>query len=229
MLTLICGPIDSGKTALARTHMGPSVLEVAPRDGDLSPRTRFAAHPLQYALSTLSGGVFGVSSVFLSGRATDSRVFWTPHRNIAPLPWKDTPFPVRRLAHLWASLGSAAVLKAPLLWDHPEIGLPPSIQIGLGEVIVQAAQEGLSLSVITHSDFVVKTLNVALALHARRAAGYTGFPDRKSLDPQKVRFFETTHEGEAMEGAITQWSLPVASMDAAIVAIQSVEEEVRYA
>lgn len=201
-LTIICGPNDSGKSALADAI------------GDTTISLR------QWSkLSRCSRGF----EVWRSEQQNKHRGWWrrSPTVTLERFSWAEKvqycgpdelcyPYkgalmpitPINVICHSFV-LCKVRTRGCLFILDTPETGLHPEDQVKLAQEIVRWVNRGAFVVVVTHSDYIVREVNVCIMLHElsknsegdakrlKKLADANGYTPDLFLDCDKVTGYET--------------------------------------
>lgn len=124
----------------------------------------------------------------------------------------------RKLAQLLHLMTNGAIAPGgTLFWDEPETNLNPKLQRVLVRALVDLAAAGVQIFIGTHSLFLMKELNIALAERRRPGAGQGDAGT--TAGPVPARFFSFVLKDGAVEverGDTLEDLSTIAALDAAI-------------
>ena len=110
-------------------------------------------------------------------------------RTAKPIGLHLTSSAVKSLFALWFYLEHQAVPGNLLMIDEPELNLHPSSQREIARLLVRIVNAGMNVAISTHSDYIVRELNIMIMLHQEGASSLRKrykYRDDEVLDPEKV-------------------------------------------
>ncbi len=177
----------------------------------------------------------------------DEQMRFTPKGSKAHLSMDESSSSVRSLLDLGLYLSSVAKKGDLLIIDEPELNLHPQNQRRVARLLSRLVRLGLKVLITTHSDYIIKELNLLMMLNSTEdrvvAIAEREKYDRQSfLDPDKVRAYVASTELMIKPGkkrrsqCKTLVAMPVncetgitiGSFDKAIEDLNRIEDELVY-
>lgn len=95
-----------------------------------------------------------------------SEVKFTPNDSDTQLSLAESSSTIRSLSELYFYLAHSARPGQLLIFDEPELNLHPANQRRLAQLLVMLVKSGLKVLINTHSDYIVREVNVLLSIAA---------------------------------------------------------------
>ena len=143
--------------------------------------------------STISGGTYALDESL-------DRLVFKPQNADCLLALSESSSTVRALTELHFYLKHMAKPGQMLMMDEPELNLHPENQRKLARLFAMLVKVGLRVFITTHSDYIVREINILLRMNALERgqasllARRHGYLDGEELSPAMVKFF-VLHDG----------------------------------
>ena len=130
---------------------------------------------------------------------------FNPNGTNLKLSMDETSSSVRSLVDLRLYLGCVATKGDLLIIDEPEANLHPKNQRRIARMLAQLFRLGLHLLVTTHSDYLVKELNLLMLMNStdkriQKIAEREKYLRQETVDPADLRLYVTTTEARPGDG-----------------------------
>lgn len=124
-----------------------------------------------------------------------SEVRFTPNGSTEQLSMAESSSTIRSLSELYFYLAHVAQPGQLLIFDEPELNLHPENQRRLARLLVMLVKSGVKLLINTHSDYIVREINILLSIvaihpgHSEQLLKDFGYDKNLSLDKKEVRAY----------------------------------------
>lgn len=177
----------------------------------------------------------------------DDQLRFTPRGSKVHLTMDESSSSVRSLLDLGLYLSSVAQRGDLLIIDEPELNLHPQNQRRVARLLSRLAQLGLKVLVTTHSDYLIKELNLLILMNVKNKR-IAAIAEREKydrhclLDAEKVRAYVASNESMVKPGKTrrsrcrtlvqmavdSETGITIGSFDSAIEELNRIEDELIY-
>lgn len=140
-------------------------------------------------------------------KVSKNSVYFVPHKmNAIKLTMNESSSAVRSLLDIGFYILYSIKAGDLLMIDEPELNLHPGNQRRIARIFARLVNAGVKVFITTHSDYIVKELNILISLHAKKEQfakliSKYKYNESELLDYKSVKVYEAGQSKHKADGA----------------------------
>jgi predicted ATPase len=146
-------------------------------------------------------------------KVSKNSVYFVPHKmSTTKLTMNESSSAVRSLLDIGFYIRHSVKAGDLLMIDEPELNLHPGNQRRIARLFARLVNAGVKVFITTHSDYIIKELNILILLHAKKGRfakliDEYKYTESELLDYKSVKVYEAGHSLHKAEGATRSSSI----------------------